>query len=97
MRLRPSGNQGPVAVKLDSFEAYQRGSAWTWERMALTRARVLAGPTELKARIEAIIRESLSRGGGDLVAVDFGSGGSLGEFGQTQRSSRKRRAFVFAP
>ena len=44
MRLRPSGNQGPVATKLSSFVAYQQGSAWTWEHLALTRARVVTGP-----------------------------------------------------
>ncbi|MCV5707315.1 hypothetical protein OFN27_29540, partial [Escherichia coli] len=38
-RLRPSGAQGPLAVSLDSFARYQRENAWTWEHMALTRAR----------------------------------------------------------
>jgi glutamate-ammonia-ligase adenylyltransferase len=61
MRLRPSGNQGPVAVKLETFEVYQHEQAWTWERMALTRARVLAGPVALRAQIDAIIRASLTR------------------------------------
>jgi [glutamine synthetase] adenylyltransferase / [glutamine synthetase]-adenylyl-L-tyrosine phosphorylase len=42
MRLRPSGAKGPVAVSLASFERYHRESAWTWERLALTRARVVA-------------------------------------------------------
>jgi glutamate-ammonia-ligase adenylyltransferase len=46
MRLRPSGRQGPVATALASFERYQREEAWTWEHMALTRARVLAGDAE---------------------------------------------------
>ena len=44
MRLRPSGSQGPVATKLASFIDYQRNSAWTWEHLALTRARVVSGP-----------------------------------------------------
>ncbi len=43
MRLRPSGRQGPVATALSSFDRYQREEAWTWEHMALTRARPLAG------------------------------------------------------
>ena len=47
MRLRPSGNQGPVATRLASFVDYQRNSAWTWEHLALTRARVISGPPEL--------------------------------------------------
>ena len=44
MRLRPSGNKGPVAVSLGAFSGYHEAEAWTWERMALTRARVVAGP-----------------------------------------------------
>ncbi|EPX85930.1 Glutamine synthetase adenylyltransferase [Rubellimicrobium thermophilum DSM 16684] len=43
MRLRPSGRQGPVATSWASFESYQRTEAWTWEHLALTRARVVAG------------------------------------------------------
>ncbi len=61
MRLRPSGNQGPVAVKLDSFIEYHRERAWTWERMALTRARVISGPRRLRRAAEAAIREALTR------------------------------------
>ncbi len=40
LRLRPSGNKGPVATHVDAFKKYQRDEAWTWEHMALTRARV---------------------------------------------------------
>ena len=54
MRLRPSGRQGPVATGLAAFEAYQRDEAWTWEHLALTRARVVAGPGALADRIEAV-------------------------------------------
>ncbi|MCI2398456.1 glutamine-synthetase adenylyltransferase [Aliiroseovarius subalbicans] len=43
MRLRPSGRSGPVATSVDSFTAYQRDEAWTWEHLALTRARPVAG------------------------------------------------------
>ena len=60
MRLRPSGRQGPVAVSISSFENYQLGEAWVWEHMALTRARVLGGPPELRARIEAIATRALT-------------------------------------
>ena len=58
MRLRPSGNKGPVAVSLPAFEHYHGADngAWTWERMALTRARVVAGPPKLRARVEGAIR-----------------------------------------
>jgi glutamate-ammonia-ligase adenylyltransferase len=61
MRLRPSGSQGPVATKLSSFIDYQRNSAWTWEHLALTRARVVAGPQELRQTIERTISEVLRR------------------------------------
>jgi glutamate-ammonia-ligase adenylyltransferase len=61
MRLRPSGNQGPVATKLTSFIDYQEHSAWTWELLALTRARVVSGPATLKNEIERIVGESLRR------------------------------------
>ena len=43
MRLRPSGNQGPVATGWASFQEYQRSDAWVWEHLALTRARVITG------------------------------------------------------
>ena len=59
MRLRPSGQQGPVATQLKSFVEYQTGTAWTWERMALTRARAICGPPELRARVDEAVRTSL--------------------------------------
>ena len=63
MRLRPSGNKGPVAVSLASLRRYHAEDAWTWERMALTRARVIAGPPALRARVEAAIGESVAHAG----------------------------------
>ena len=53
MRLRPSGNAGPVATSLENFARYHEGTAQTWEQQALTRARVVAGDPGLAARIEA--------------------------------------------
>jgi len=61
MRLRPSGRAGPVASRLDSFAEYQDREAWTWEHMALTRARVISSSPEFRARIETIICEVLTR------------------------------------
>jgi [glutamine synthetase] adenylyltransferase / [glutamine synthetase]-adenylyl-L-tyrosine phosphorylase len=61
MRLRPSGQQGPVATRLSSFRDYQASEAWTWEHMALTRARVVAGPPSLRKSVEAAIRDALIR------------------------------------
>lgn len=59
-RLRPSGTKGPIAVKLEGFSAYQRKDAWTWEHMALTRARTIAGPAGLRARIDKEIHTILT-------------------------------------
>ena len=59
MRLRPSGQQGPVATQLSSFVEYQAHEAWTWEHMALTRARVITGPPELRAKVEQAIHDAL--------------------------------------
>ncbi|MGI9514786.1 MAG: bifunctional [glutamine synthetase] adenylyltransferase/[glutamine synthetase]-adenylyl-L-tyrosine phosphorylase [Anderseniella sp.] len=59
MRLRPSGNKGPVASHIGSFDSYQATQAWTWEKMALTRARVVTGDDALRQRVESTIRTVL--------------------------------------
>lgn len=59
MRLRPSGNAGPIAVSVAGFETYQHKDAWTWEHMALTRARPIAGPADLQTRIAEAVRNIL--------------------------------------
>ncbi len=72
MRLRPSGRQGPVATSTTSFRLYQVDEAWTWEHLALTRARVLAGEPDLAAEVERIRREVLAlkaKGGAVLADV----------------------------
>ncbi|MEW2916548.1 glutamine-synthetase adenylyltransferase [Ruegeria sp. ANG10] len=61
MRLRPSGNQGPVATSWASFTNYQRNEAWVWEHLALTRARVVAGDAGLAQDIETFRTEFLSQ------------------------------------
>ncbi len=60
-RLRPQGMQGPLAVGLSAFAKYQHEDAWTWEHMALTRARVLAGSKRGQAALEEIIQKVLRR------------------------------------
>ena len=60
MRLRPSGRQGPVATSLESFRLYQMTEAWTWEHLALTRARPVAGDASLMSDIEAIRMDVLT-------------------------------------
>jgi glutamate-ammonia-ligase adenylyltransferase len=61
LRLRPSGQKGPLATQFSSFLDYQRESAWTWEQMALTRARVISGAPALRARVEQAVRDVLLR------------------------------------
>lgn len=60
MRLRPSGNKGPVATSVEAFAAYQVRDAWSWEHLALTRARVIAGPMDVADAVEAVRQEVLS-------------------------------------
>ncbi|NVL83862.1 bifunctional [glutamine synthetase] adenylyltransferase/[glutamine synthetase]-adenylyl-L-tyrosine phosphorylase, partial [Escherichia coli] len=59
MRLRPSGRAGPLASRLDSFADYQEREAWTWEHMALTRARVISSSPDFRKKIEEVIRAVL--------------------------------------
>ena len=59
MRLRPSGSTGPVASSLSSFQQYHAESSWTWEKLALTRARVVAGDAQLATNIESAIATAL--------------------------------------
>lgn len=58
-RLRPSGRDGLLAVSLESFETYQKESAWTWEHMALTRARPVFGSDAARASLQRIIEITL--------------------------------------
>ncbi|TBN36545.1 glutamine-synthetase adenylyltransferase [Paracoccus subflavus] len=69
MRLRPSGRQGPVATAIESFRSYQMAEAWTWEHLALTRARVVATAGQeaeaLGNEVEALRLEVLRERGSD--------------------------------
>jgi len=72
MRLRPSGRQGPVATSLGAFRDYQLAEAWTWEHLALTRARAVAGAPDLATEVETVRREVLAaKGGGARVLPDL--------------------------
>ncbi|WP_019961435.1 bifunctional [glutamine synthetase] adenylyltransferase/[glutamine synthetase]-adenylyl-L-tyrosine phosphorylase [Woodsholea maritima] len=59
MALRPSGSAGPIAVRLSGLRSYYEHEAWTWERMAMTRARVVSGSLGMAARVEAVLGEAL--------------------------------------
>ena len=61
MRLRPSGSAGPLASSLDAFRRYQREGAWTWEHLALTRARAIEADDGFGDDIEAAIAEVLGK------------------------------------
>jgi glutamate-ammonia-ligase adenylyltransferase len=60
MRLRPTGNKGPVAVSLESFSRYHTTESWTWERLALTRARVIAGSASLGLKVSEVIKHTIA-------------------------------------
>lgn len=60
MRLRPSGNAGPLATSFDAFWKYHRESAWTWEHMALTRARIVVADDTFREDIEDCVRKILT-------------------------------------
>lgn len=61
LRLRPSGRSGPVATQISAFREYQENEAWTWEHMALTRARVVSATPGFGEEVEAVIRGILCR------------------------------------
>lgn len=67
-RLRPSGTQGPLSVSLEGFAKYQREDAWTWEHMALTRARPVFGSPDARTAVQAVIDAVLS---GDRPSRDI--------------------------
>jgi [glutamine synthetase] adenylyltransferase / [glutamine synthetase]-adenylyl-L-tyrosine phosphorylase len=72
LRLRPSGQSGPLATHIDRFRIYHEEEAWTWEHMALTRARVVASSDEFGCRVEEVIRHVLCRRRDrELVAADI--------------------------
>jgi glutamate-ammonia-ligase adenylyltransferase len=54
-RLRPEGAKGMLVVSLEAFDRYQREGAWTWEHMALCRARPVFGSSEARGRVAAMI------------------------------------------
>ncbi|MFC6213886.1 bifunctional [glutamine synthetase] adenylyltransferase/[glutamine synthetase]-adenylyl-L-tyrosine phosphorylase [Fodinicurvata halophila] len=59
-RLRPSGAAGPIALSINGFAKYQKNDAWTWEHMALTKARTIYGDAALRKELEEEIRNVLT-------------------------------------
>jgi glutamate-ammonia-ligase adenylyltransferase len=74
LRLRPSGNSGPLVTSLEAFLRYHRQSSAVWERQALVRARVIAGDEGLgqaleHAREEFVFGRPLSASGVAEIAA----------------------------
>jgi glutamate-ammonia-ligase adenylyltransferase len=61
MRLRPSGNKGPLAVTYDALARYYAQDAWTYEHMALTRGRAIAGSPAFIEQVDGLIREIVNQ------------------------------------
>ncbi len=59
LRLRPDGQAGLMVIPTEAFERYQKEHAWPWEHQAITRARFVAGDTQVGKRFEQIRREVL--------------------------------------
>lgn len=60
-RLRPEGAKGMLAVPLAAFATYQREEAWTWEHMALCRARAVFGSEPARQQADELLAEILRR------------------------------------
>ena len=69
-RLRPFGESGPLVSGFAAFEAYYEGQARTWERYAMIKARVIAGPEAPARELMAILRPFVYRGYVDFGVID---------------------------
>ena len=61
LRLRPDGDKGPLASQMEGFANYLTNDAWTWEHLALVRARFICGSAAMAARFEQIRADALTR------------------------------------
>ena len=61
LRLRPFGDKGPLASSISAFEDYQTNHAWTWEQMAITRARIVAGSEKLASDVMDVAARTVER------------------------------------
>lgn len=59
MRLRPTGKSGSLALSADEFKRYFGCTAQVWERLALTRARVVRGDPDCSDKLMACVREAV--------------------------------------
>ena len=70
MRLRPSGNQGALVVRLDKFKSYHAETAQLWERQALVRSRTVAGDPALRSEVDCAIEAAVYRSGSTAPVAD---------------------------
>ncbi len=59
-RLRPFGKDGPLVVSLAAFDKYYSESAWVFERLALTRARVVSSQERFGDNFRVHLKDALS-------------------------------------
>jgi glutamate-ammonia-ligase adenylyltransferase len=69
-RLRPFGSAGPLAMSFDAMEGYYHAQAREWERYAMTKARVVAGPPGPAAELMAQLRPFVYRRYLDFGAIE---------------------------
>ncbi|MEK9970667.1 MAG: glutamine-synthetase adenylyltransferase, partial [Ferrovibrio sp.] len=89
MRLRPAGGAGPIAIKLDAYADYQRKEAWTWEHMALTRARIVCGMNESKE--EAALMQHIDKLRRDILTMPRDTNKLLADVATMRRRMAEHR------
>jgi glutamate-ammonia-ligase adenylyltransferase len=55
MRLRPSGQAGPLVTTLEAFERYHKEDAMVWEQQAMTKARWICGDEPFREKVEGVL------------------------------------------
>ena len=61
MRMRPQGQKGPIATRLESLRGYYLDQAWTYEYQAILKARIIADQDGLGAQVQQALRDALAR------------------------------------
>ncbi|MEP6897064.1 MAG: bifunctional [glutamate--ammonia ligase]-adenylyl-L-tyrosine phosphorylase/[glutamate--ammonia-ligase] adenylyltransferase [Rhodanobacter sp.] len=90
-RLRPDGSKGLLVSSLDSFAAYQKSRAWTWEHQALLRARTVAGDAALNLELAEVRRGILAVPRDRIAVLDEVS--SMRQRWRTERDRSDARLF----
>ena len=57
MRLRPSGQAGPLVTTIEGFEVHHRERALVWEQQAMTKARTVAGNESFRKKVSDLISD----------------------------------------